>query len=88
LQHFKRKGDVMPRRRQLFSTTRSKKIAPGVRVTLTRKGPRMSVKVPGLGSYSTRTGRVSQRPSKKGCGLFALTYFALASISVMLMLNA
>jgi hypothetical protein len=78
----------MPRRRKLFSTRRSKKIAPGVRLTLTKKGPGMSLKVPGLGSYSTRTGRVGQRPSKKSCGLFALTFFALASISVVLILNA
>ncbi len=56
----------MTRRRKLFSTRRSKKIAPGVRLTLTKKGVGMSVKIPGAGSYSTRTGKVG-KTEKKGC---------------------
>jgi hypothetical protein len=59
----------MPRKRKLFGVRRSKKIAPGVRVTLTKKGPGMSVKIPGVGSYSTRTGKIRK---KKGCGLLML----------------
>ena len=77
----------MPRRRKLFSTRRSKKIAPGVRITLTKKGPGMSVKVPGLGSYSTRTGKVrrSRKGRKKGCGAILLGVVAMAVAALALL---
>lgn len=71
----------MSRRRKLLSTRRSKKIAPGMRVTFTSKGPGMSVKVPGVGSYSTRTGKV-RTTGRKGCGTTMLGIAAFTFVVV------
>ncbi len=63
------------RRRSFFRSRRSKKIAPGVRVTSTKKGPGISVKTP-LGSYSTRTGKIRRRKKKSCCLLMLLIFLA------------
>jgi len=66
---------------RLFKTRRSKKIAPGVRVTLTKKGPGVSVKTP-VGSYSTRKRKVTQRKKSKGCGLLLALFVAIISVGI------
>lgn len=69
------------RRKSLFKTRRSKKIAPGTRVTLTKKGLGMSVKTP-IGTYSTRTGKITKK-RKKGCGLL-LASLVMSSLGLLL----
>ena len=69
------------RRKSLFKTRRSKKIAPGTRITLTKKGLGMSVKTP-IGTYSTRTGKITKKRKKGCCPLLA--FLILSGLGLVL----
>lgn len=72
------------RKKHLFKTRTSKKIGPGTRLTVTKKGIGISTKIPGTKhSYSTRTGLTKRRRPKKKTGCSAAILLIMLALFLL-----